>query len=104
MTMRTVEEKLQAAGAVSRRTTQGPSFNCTLLVALARRHGTGIYVAAQAPGHLTWPPAGVHGHGYDPVFVPEGEEHSFRRRRAKAREKQISHRRGRQESWSMTSF
>ena len=28
-------------------------------------------------GHLTWPPRGEAGFGYDPVFVPEGESRTF---------------------------
>lgn len=28
-------------------------------------------------GHITWPPRGDQGHGYDPVFVPEGETRTF---------------------------
>ncbi|NMD09058.1 MAG: non-canonical purine NTP pyrophosphatase, partial [Phyllobacteriaceae bacterium] len=74
MAMRTVEEKLQAAGASTpdRRTAQ---FNCTLLV-LWPDGEERIYVG-KAPGHLTWPPVGAFGHGYDPVFVPEGSDRSF---------------------------
>ncbi len=74
MAMRNVEEKLQAAGAVTpvQRTA---SFNCTLLV-LWPDGEERIYVGT-APGHLTWPPAGAFGHGYDPVFVPEGSSISF---------------------------
>jgi XTP/dITP diphosphohydrolase len=74
MAMRNVEEKLQAAGAVTpvQRTA---SFNCTLLV-LWPDGEERIYVGT-APGHLTWPPAGAFGHGYDPVFVPKGSSLSF---------------------------
>jgi XTP/dITP diphosphohydrolase len=28
-------------------------------------------------GALTWPPRGSNGHGYDPIFVPEGETRTF---------------------------
>jgi XTP/dITP diphosphohydrolase len=28
-------------------------------------------------GHMTWPPRGKNGHGYDPIFVPEGETRTF---------------------------
>jgi XTP/dITP diphosphohydrolase len=74
MAMRTVEEKLQAAGATTpdSRTAQ---FNCTLLV-LWPDGEERIYVG-KAPGHLAWPPKGAFGHGYDPVFVPEGKAVSF---------------------------
>jgi XTP/dITP diphosphohydrolase len=74
MAMRTVEEKLQAAGAVTPAQRQA-TFNCTLLVAWPDGHER-IYVG-QAPGHLSWPPKGHFGHGYDPVFVPEGFDLSF---------------------------
>jgi XTP/dITP diphosphohydrolase len=70
MAMRTVEEKLQAKGAVTpdrRRAT----FNCTLVVVWP--DGTERVFVGQAPGHLTWPPRGALGHGYDPMFVPEGQ-------------------------------
>jgi len=74
MAMRTVEEKLQAAGATTpeKRSAQ---FNCTLIV-LWPDGEERIYVG-KAPGHLTWPPVGAFGHGYDPVFVPEGSKLSF---------------------------
>ena len=28
----------------------------------------------RAEGRVVWPPRGTFGHGYDPVFVPEGQE------------------------------
>jgi XTP/dITP diphosphohydrolase len=74
MAMRTVEEKLQAKGAVLP-AQRSASFNCTLLL-LWPDGEERIYVGT-APGHLTWPPAGSFGHGYDPVFVPEGFDVSF---------------------------
>ncbi|SMG42532.1 RdgB/HAM1 family non-canonical purine NTP pyrophosphatase [Paracoccus sp. J56] len=30
-----------------------------------------------APGHLVWPPRGEQGHGYDPIFVPEGHDVTY---------------------------
>lgn len=30
-----------------------------------------------APGHLVWPPRGVQGHGYDPIFVPDGHDSTY---------------------------
>ena len=88
MAMRTVEEKLQAAGATTpeKRTAQ---FNCTLLV-LWPDGEERIYVG-KAPGHLSWPPKGAFGHGYDPVFVPEGSSLSFGQMSHEEKNK-ISHR------------
>jgi XTP/dITP diphosphohydrolase len=74
MAMRNVEEKLQAAGAMTP-AQRGASFNCTLLV-LWPDNTERVYVGT-APGHLTWPPVGAFGHGYDPVFVPDGATVSF---------------------------
>jgi XTP/dITP diphosphohydrolase len=88
MAMRTVEEKLQAAGAISPAQRKA-SFNCTLLV-LWPDGKERVYVG-QAPGHLAWPPAGAFGHGYDPVFVPEGFDVSFGQMSHDAKNK-ISHR------------
>lgn len=88
MAMRLVEEKLQAAGAVTpaqRRAT----FNCTLVVLWPDGHER-IY-AGNAPGHLCWPPRGQLGHGYDPVFVPEGFDISFGQMASEQKNK-ISHR------------
>lgn len=33
--------------------------------------------AGVARGRLTWPPRGVMGHGYDPIFIPEGHDRTF---------------------------
>lgn len=74
MAMRNVEEKLQAAGAVTAQQ-RSASFNCTLLVLWP--DGTERIYVGTVRGHLTWPPVGAFGHGYDPVFVPEGAEVSF---------------------------
>jgi XTP/dITP diphosphohydrolase len=74
MAMRTVEEKLQAVGAATpdKRSAQ---FMATLCVLWPDGHEE-IFVG-RVPGHLTWPPRGKLGHGYDPVFVPDGEVQTF---------------------------
>lgn len=68
--MRLVEEKLQAAGATSpaQRTAQ---FKCTLCVMWP--DGETRFYEGAAAGHLTWPPRGPFGHGYDPMFVPDAQ-------------------------------
>ena len=88
MAMRTVEEKLQAKGAVTPEQRKA-SFNCTLLVRWPDGQER-IYVG-QAPGHLSWPPRGSFGHGYDPVFVPDGFDVSFAQM-DHAQKNSISHR------------
>lgn len=30
-----------------------------------------------APGRLVWPPRGAQGHGYDPIFIPEGHDVTY---------------------------
>jgi XTP/dITP diphosphohydrolase len=74
MAMRTVEEKLQAKGATApaQRTA---SFNATLCVLWPDGHEQ--FFVGKVPGHLAWPPRGAFGHGYDPMFVPEGESVTF---------------------------
>ncbi|MFC3571496.1 RdgB/HAM1 family non-canonical purine NTP pyrophosphatase [Paracoccus sp. TOH] len=44
-----------------------------------------------APGHLVWPPRGQQGHGYDPIFVPEGHDVTYAEM-APERKNAISHR------------
>lgn len=88
MAMRTVEEKLQSKGAVTP-AQRGATFNCTLLVLWP--DGTERLYVGQAPGHLTWPPRGALGHGYDPMFVPAGQGLTFAEMSAAAKNA-VSHR------------
>ena len=66
--MRLVEEKLQAKGATipERRRAE---FVCTLCVLWPDAQER--MFEGRAKGHLTWPPRGSLGHGYDPMFVPD---------------------------------
>ena len=50
-------------------------FCCTLVVAFP--DGTDQVFEGVIDGHLIWPPRGRAGHGYDPMFVPEGHARSF---------------------------
>ena len=74
MAMRLVEEKLQALGAATPEKRRA-NFNCTLCVAWP--HGEVQFFEGRVYGHLTWPPRGTRGFGYDPMFVPDGETQSF---------------------------
>lgn len=86
--MRLVEEKLAAKGAATpdRRRAE---FVCTLCVLWP--DGAERIFEGRAPGHLTWPPRGTLGHGYDPMFVPQGETRTFAELEP-AEKNQISHR------------
>ena len=74
MAMRLVEEKLQAKGAASPEQRHA-EFVATLCVLWP--DGTERIYEGRVAGHLAWPPRGALGHGYDPVFVPEGESRTF---------------------------
>jgi XTP/dITP diphosphohydrolase len=72
--MRLVEEKLQAKGATTPETRRA-YFSCTLCVIWP--DGEERVYEGRAHGTLAWPPRGALGHGYDPMFVPQGETRTF---------------------------
>ena len=72
MAMGKVEGMLQAKGPD---TPRDAWFSCTL--ALAWPDGEHMVYEGRADGALIWPPRGVMGFGYDPVFIPTGGEHTF---------------------------
>lgn len=74
LAMRLVEEKLQARHATTPEKRRA-YFACTLCVAWPDG-GERIYEGL-AQGTLAWPPRGQLGHGYDPMFVPDGETRTF---------------------------
>ena len=74
MAMRVVEEKLQALGATTPEKRKA-NFNCTLCVAWP--NGEVHFYEGRVHGHLTWPPRGTRGFGYDPMFIPDGETETF---------------------------
>lgn len=45
-----------------------------------------------APGTLTWPARGAHGHGYDPMFVPDAGDGRTFAEMAEAEKERLSHR------------
>ena len=50
-------------------------FRCCLSL---RFHNNKIFsYNGKIPGHLTWPPRGKNGFGYDPFFIPDGYEITF---------------------------
>jgi XTP/dITP diphosphohydrolase len=51
------------------------NFTCAL--ALAALQGRTRVFEGKVFGMLTWPPRGLRGFGYDPIFVPEGYTQTF---------------------------
>jgi XTP/dITP diphosphohydrolase len=72
MAMGKVEGKLAELGPEADRRA---AFVCTL--ALAWPDGETAVFEGRAEGHLTWPPRGKLGFGYDPVFVLNGYSQTF---------------------------
>ena len=72
MAMTNTHEKLEAANAPHPRTAR---FCCTLVLAWPDGHDE-VFPGVM-PGHVTWPMRGDQGHGYDPIFVPEGYDVTF---------------------------
>lgn len=54
---------------------RGARFVCVL--ALTRPNGEEIVCEGEVRGEIVWPPRGTNGHGYDPIFVPEGYTETF---------------------------
>lgn len=72
--MRRVEDALQAAGAQGPAERQG-AFNATLC--LAHPDGREQLYVGRVEGTIVWPPRGEQGHGFDPVFMPQGHDITF---------------------------
>lgn len=50
-------------------------FRCTFVLAWPDGHDE-VFEGVMA-GSVIWPPRGENGHGYDPIFVPEGQALTF---------------------------
>jgi len=72
--MKRVEDALQAANATSPAQRRA-YFNATLC--LAHPDGRDVLYVGKCDGMLVWPPRGENGHGYDPVFMPDGYDITF---------------------------
>ncbi|WP_373355334.1 RdgB/HAM1 family non-canonical purine NTP pyrophosphatase [Pseudoroseicyclus sp. CXY001] len=65
-------EELERIGAPEPRRA---AFCCTLVLAWPDGHEE--VFEGRMPGRLVWPMRGAEGHGYDPIFQPEGHEMTF---------------------------
>ncbi len=72
MAMGKVEGMLQQMGTQVDRTA---TFECVLAVAWPTGEQASYH--GRVEGLLTWPPRGALGFGYDPVFVPKGQQLTF---------------------------
>ncbi|WP_282604719.1 RdgB/HAM1 family non-canonical purine NTP pyrophosphatase [Pelagibius sp. Alg239-R121] len=72
--MERVERELgeQAAGG---RTDRSARFVCALC--LAWPDGDQVVFEGEVRGRMVWPPRGLHGFGYDPMFEPDGYDITF---------------------------
>ena len=68
---------------------RGASFVAALC--LAWPDGETRSVVGECHGQTVWPPRGEQGHGYDPMFVPEGETRTFAEM-AESEKNALSHR------------
>jgi XTP/dITP diphosphohydrolase len=55
--------------------TSAARFVCALCIALPS--GESQVFEGEVHGHLTFPPRGDHGFGYDPIFIADGMEETF---------------------------
>jgi XTP/dITP diphosphohydrolase len=64
-------------------------FVCAL--SLVWLDGFDVTIEGKAYGHLTFPPQGQKGFGYDPIFIPEGHSMTYAQMRPEQKQR-ISHR------------
>lgn len=72
MAMRKTWQMLEEAGAPEPRLAQ---FRCTLVLAWPDGHDE-VFEGVM-PGRVVWPIRGDQGHGYDPIFQPDGSALTF---------------------------
>jgi len=69
--MARMHEELEATGGAYTRA----NFTCAL--AIAAPSGEDAVFTGKVFGSITWPPRGMRGFGYDPIFVPDGYHETF---------------------------
>lgn len=72
MAMRRVHDELVASGAPEPHRAR---FVCTLVLAWPDGHDE--VFEGSVPGCIVWPMRGAQGHGYDPIFLPDGYDQTF---------------------------
>ena len=69
MAMQRTWDEGEAKGAPDPRKAQ---FRCTLVLMWPDGHDE--VCEGVLPGQVVWPPRGAEGHGYDPIFMPDGHD------------------------------
>ena len=69
MAMARAWDELEAVSAPEPRSAQ---FRCTLVLMWPDGHDE--VFEGVLPGRVVWPPRGAEGHGYDPIFMPDGHD------------------------------
>jgi XTP/dITP diphosphohydrolase len=72
--METIEEKLRVQGATTREARRAHFVSA---LCLAWPDGHTEQFEARVAGTLVWPPRGERGFGYDPMFLPDGQQCTF---------------------------
>ena len=72
MAMERTHRELERVNAPFPRRAQ---FCCTLVLAWPDGHDE--VFEGTVPGQITWPMRGDQGHGYDPIFIPDGYSQTF---------------------------
>lgn len=67
--MKRTWDELEAVNAPAPRLAQ---FRCTLVLMWPDGHDE--VFEGVLPGQVVWPPRGAEGHGYDPIFMPDGHD------------------------------
>lgn len=71
LAMNRVHEEMQASGSDDK------TASFVVVLCLAWPDGVHRFVRGECRGQVAWPPRGEHGHGYDPMFIPEGDSRTF---------------------------
>jgi XTP/dITP diphosphohydrolase len=71
--MARVEQELRDKGL----STDAPRANFTCMLCLATPDGEAELFEGKVFGHLTFPPRGLNGFGFDPIFVANGQSLTF---------------------------
>jgi XTP/dITP diphosphohydrolase len=72
--METIERQLRARGAI---TPEHRRAHFVSALCLAWPDGHAEEFEARVAGTLVWPPRGDRGFGYDPMFLPDGQQRTF---------------------------